>query len=605
MKTHDLSLTPIRNYFAVGGVLFSAALPLAASGDALVAGPGDTIGGKVIIQAWMPANNDQGQVVFHARYSEDGQEKLGLFTPDELLVAAGDEIEDPESGLPIVIDVPQIASDGLNDAGVLAFLATFHDGLSSVPGRGFFTVDLVTGTKRLVLRTGDSVAGLTLDGMGDPPVLNDSGTMVFMAREAGNEWQLFSYDLSTGVGKVLVPPGFTVGGKTLNAIGEIGFNDSGDLRIRGGVLDGGLLRSGIFELPEFFLESGDVVGSAVLDNYLGCPSLNDLGVMIFFASLDGETSSGILDRQNVLIRQGDVVAGETLTFVGCGSINNHGDIVFEGSYNAGDGIFLLEAPDDDADGIADSVEDSAPNGGDGNGDGIQDSNQENVASFPNSNDRQFVSIASPSGSILENVIARENPSPSDTPVEAIFPIGFLDFKVTSLAPGAATTVEIFLPAGTIVNQYLKFGSEPTDPTPHWYPFTFDGTTGAVFYPEKIVLHFVDGQRGDDDLNANGVIVDPGAPVLVPDSDGDGIDDVDDACPQSDMRASIWIGGRDTGVGNELLPDGCTLSDLIQVTLAQSGNGNSEIVALLLSWKANGIITGREMGACLKEVNAKP
>jgi hypothetical protein len=29
----------------------------------------------------------------------------------------------------------------------------------------------------------------------------------------------------------------------------------------------------------------------------------------------------------------------------------------------------------------------------------------------------------------------------------------------------------------------------------------------------VVLHFVDGQRGDDDLSANGVILEPGAPVI--------------------------------------------------------------------------------------------
>ena len=31
--------------------------------------------------------------------------------------------------------------------------------------------------------------------------------------------------------------------------------------------------------------------------------------------------------------------------------------------------------------------------------------------------------------------------------------------------------------------------------------------------ERIILHFVDGQRGDDDLTANGQIVDPGGPAL--------------------------------------------------------------------------------------------
>src|SRR5262249_16954224 len=61
-------------------------------------------------------------------------------------------------------------------------------------------------------------------------------------------------------------------------------------------------------------------------------------------------------------------------------------------------------------------------------------------------------------------------------------------------------------------------------TPHWFNFTFDGSTGATFSTDAqgrtvITLHFVDGQRGDGDLTANGVIVDPGAPALLPVSTG--------------------------------------------------------------------------------------
>src|SRR5262249_5953826 len=47
-----------------------------------------------------------------------------------------------------------------------------------------------------------------------------------------------------------------------------------------------------------------------------------------------------------------------------------------------------------------------------------------------------------------------------------------------------------------------------------------GRGGSGTHPEyvqttTIYLHYVDGQRGDDDLTANGVIVDPGAPAYVP------------------------------------------------------------------------------------------
>ena len=45
-------------------------------------------------------------------------------------------------------------------------------------------------------------------------------------------------------------------------------------------------------------------------------------------------------------------------------------------------------------------------------------------------------------------------------------------------------------------------------------------TGAVINGNIITLHFVDGLRGDDDLTANGTIVEPGGPASTTD-DGTG------------------------------------------------------------------------------------
>jgi hypothetical protein len=50
-------------------------------------------------------------------------------------------------------------------------------------------------------------------------------------------------------------------------------------------------------------------------------------------------------------------------------------------------------------------------------------------------------------------------------------------------------------------------------TPHWYEFDFDSETGAEFIDNVVILHFVDGKRGDSDLTANGVILDPGSPAI--------------------------------------------------------------------------------------------
>jgi uncharacterized delta-60 repeat protein len=171
----------------------------------------------------------------------------------------------------------------------------------------------------------------------------------------------------------------------------------------------------------------------------------------------------------------------------------------------------------DTDGIPDGVEDGGPNGGDGNGDGTPDSEQAEVASLPNSADGQYVTLASPDGTVLSEVAAIANPSPDDSPEGVEFPIGHFEFAVEGLAAGAATTVVIHLPQGTAVNTYYQYGPTPGNPTDHWYEFLYDGTTGAVIdnAAGTVTLHFVDGQRGDRDLTANGVILDPGAPAYLP------------------------------------------------------------------------------------------
>jgi hypothetical protein len=60
----------------------------------------------------------------------------------------------------------------------------------------------------------------------------------------------------------------------------------------------------------------------------------------------------------------------------------------------------------------------------------------------------------------------------------------------------------------------------------------------------------------------------GAPVMTwefatcGDTDGDGVPDPDDACPNSDLAKTVVIDGCDSGVDNHLFDDGCTMADRI-------------------------------------------
>ena len=173
-------------------------------------------------------------------------------------------------------------------------------------------------------------------------------------------------------------------------------------------------------------------------------------------------------------------------------------------------------PDDDNDGFLDSVEAGAPNNGDGNGDGVPDADQSHVVSFPNARDGRYVTLEVPSrtgitGTRTIRQLPREILPP---PPEVAAPIGFLDFRIERVGRGQAAALILYLPSCAKVNSYWKYGPTPENAEPHWYPFGYDGETGAQFLETgQIVLHFIDGARGDDDLRRNGVITDVGGPAL--------------------------------------------------------------------------------------------
>jgi len=157
---------------------------------------------------------------------------------------------------------------------------------------------------------------------------------------------------------------------------------------------------------------------------------------------------------------------------------------------------------------------------DGNFDGIPDDQQNNVLSIKTANNG-YVTFAAPPGQPSVNVQTTPNPAPANTPPNVDFSLGFFAFNLPQANPGDTTTITLFLPQGSTANSYWKYGPTPDNPSPHWYNFTFDPltNTGATFQDinsdgqNEIILYFVDGQRGDDDLTANGEIIDPGAPAL--------------------------------------------------------------------------------------------
>jgi hypothetical protein len=84
-----------------------------------------------------------------------------------------------------------------------------------------------------------------------------------------------------------------------------------------------------------------------------------------------------------------------------------------------------------------------------------------------------------------------------------------------------------------------------------------------------------------------------------DADLDGVADGVDCEANSDMSATVSVGGCDSGVPNTLFSTGCTVSDLIRHIAASSSNhGNfvSGVADLTNNLKAQGLITGAQKAA---------
>jgi hypothetical protein len=188
---------------------------------------------------------------------------------------------------------------------------------------------------------------------------------------------------------------------------------------------------------------------------------------------------------------------------GCGitDVDFDGDLIEDCIDNA-PAISNPDQTDTDGDGVGDVAE---------TGDTVNDPS---VASLLVNYGQDRVTISTDVNNTLENVYTLSTDQVVDLPAGVTFPFDLFGFTVTGFGAGNSTTVTINLPDGEATTTYWKYGPTPSDDTDHWYEFLYDGTTGAEFNGNVITLHFVDGERGDHDLDANGIIDDPGGPALV-------------------------------------------------------------------------------------------
>ena len=123
-----------------------------------------------------------------------------------------------------------------------------------------------------------------------------------------------------------------------------------------------------------------------------------------------------------------------------------------------------------------------------------------------------VTLASPAGTTL--TASLNYPSYYDSTNSLDFPLGQLQFQIDGVAHGGSTQLTITPPVGHNWTDYYVYGPTPADASYRWFNFLYqhqtdddDATnTGAEFLPSgQVVLHLVDGGRGDIDSTVNGAI----------------------------------------------------------------------------------------------------
>jgi hypothetical protein len=167
--------------------------------------------------------------------------------------------------------------------------------------------------------------------------------------------------------------------------------------------------------------------------------------------------------------------------------------------------------DQDGDGVPDVVE-MGPSGVDpsydANGDGIPDWKQAAVISLYSQGRKAYLNAVLSAGEFRRARAVSAEGTGSDK-----HGLGLFDFQVVNLSPGATTQMVVTLPGSMTAQGYGKYGPTPANSTPHYYEFARDDAlgVGATVKANVITVKLRDGALGDDDLTADGVIVDAGGP----------------------------------------------------------------------------------------------
>jgi len=154
---------------------------------------------------------------------------------------------------------------------------------------------------------------------------------------------------------------------------------------------------------------------------------------------------------------------------------------------------------------------------DGNHDHIPDQKQDNVISILDHKAMRILTLSAlnPDHKLTINETdSYDRQEQPELPEGISDPLNFLSFQIKNIKPGGSATLTITVPNDIKLNTYWNYGPLPDEKKTHGYEFLYNSSTGAQIEGDKMVLHYIDGQRGDRDLKANGVIETSGAPAFI-------------------------------------------------------------------------------------------
>ncbi len=127
---------------------------------------------------------------------------------------------------------------------------------------------------------------------------------------------------------------------------------------------------------------------------------------------------------------------------------------------------------------------------------------------------------------LTGVSTVADPAPGSHPAGFSLPYGVLDFQITGVFPGQPVTASVYVLDGDAIagDAYYKYGPPTPGADPQWYAFAHDEDTGTgatratadlgTGFVQAWQLTMIDGGPGDEDGTPDGIISDPGGPVLL-------------------------------------------------------------------------------------------